>query len=82
MKTRRALIALILSPLPVLAQDAPAIADADGNGTWSLEELQVAYPDLTQDSFTAMDVNADGGIDAEELAKAIGDGMLPATPAN
>lgn len=69
---------LILAPLAAFAQDLPEIADADGNGTWSLTELQTVYADLTQDAFTAMDVNADGGVDAEELAKAIADGLVPA----
>ncbi|THD85702.1 EF-hand domain-containing protein [Aliigemmobacter aestuarii] len=77
MKTTIFALPLILAPLAALAQDLPEIADADGNGTWSLTELQTVYADLTQDAFTAMDVNADGGVDAEELTKAIADGLVP-----
>jgi hypothetical protein len=58
------------------AQTLPDIADTDGNGLWSLEEMQVAYPDLTQDAFTALDANADGGLDAAEVTAAVAEGTL------
>jgi hypothetical protein len=64
--------------LPALAQDMPTIADTDGNGTWSLEELQVAYADLTAETFATIDANADGAVDQAELAAAMADGVLPA----
>ena len=69
-----------LGAIPALAQDAaaPEIADTDGNGTWSMDELLVAYPDMTQESFTAVDANADGAVDQAELAAALADGLLPA----
>jgi hypothetical protein len=68
----------MLAALPALAQDMPTIEDTDGNGTWSLEELQVAYPDLTAEVFTTIDANADGAVDQAELAAALADGALPA----
>ena len=63
---------------PAFAQDAmaPVITDTDGNGTYSLEELQVTYTDLTAEAFAALDLNADGALDAEELATAQADGKL------
>ncbi|MGL5009280.1 MAG: EF-hand domain-containing protein [Paracoccaceae bacterium] len=69
-----------LGAVPALAQDAaaPEIADTDGNGTWSMEELVVAYPDLTSETFTSIDANADGAVDQAELAAALADGLLPA----
>lgn len=67
-----------LAALPALAQDAPEIADTDGNGTWSMDELLVAYPDMTAETFTAVDANADGAVDQAELAAALADGALPA----
>ncbi len=66
-----------LVALPALAQDAPEIADTDGNGTWSMDELLVAYPDMTADTFTTIDANADGAVDQAELAAGIADGTLP-----
>lgn len=72
---------LTLGAVPVYAQDAtaPGIADTDGNGTWSVDELRVAYPDLTDEGFVSIDANADGAVDQAELAAALADGMLPAT---
>jgi hypothetical protein len=82
MKRTTLLLASILglAALPALAQDAaaPEIADTDGNGTWSLAELQVAYPDMTEESFTTIDANTDGAVDQAELAAAMADGLLPA----
>lgn len=63
-----------LTAVPALAQDAPA--DADGNGTWSMEELQVTYPNLTEETFAAMDTSADGQIDAAEFEAATGAKLL------
>lgn len=52
------------------AQAETAIEDADGNGTYSMAEMQAAYPDMTEDAFNGADANADGEIDADELAAA------------
>lgn len=46
--TAVALAALTASPL---AAQAASAVDADGNGTFSLAELQTAYPDLTAKDF-------------------------------
>ena len=46
------------------------VADADGNGAYSMEELLVAFPALTEDAFKAADLDADGAISAEELTAA------------
>ncbi|NIZ14342.1 EF-hand domain-containing protein [Phaeobacter sp. HF9A] len=61
---------------PALAAGFAAEVDADGSGTLSLEELQVAYPALTADTFAMIDVNADGEADAEEIAAAEDAGLL------
>jgi hypothetical protein len=57
------------------AEDA-VVADADGNGTYSLEELVVTYPTLTQEVFVTVDANADGAVSAEELAAAVAAGTV------
>lgn len=58
--------------------DASAI-DANGDGMMSMEEMQAAYPDLTEETFNAIDANGDGSIDADELSAAIEAGTLPAS---
>jgi len=54
------------------------VEDTDGNGVYSIEELQVAFPELTEEVFTTVDSNADGSVDAEELAAAEEAGVLVA----
>ena len=61
---------------------APAFAivaeiDTDGDGVYSLAEVQTAMPDMTFDGFNALDANADGILDAEEVAAAIEAGVMP-----
>jgi hypothetical protein len=63
-----------LGAAPALAQTV--VSDTDGNGTYSFEELQAAYPDLNQATFNAVDVNGDGQVDADELQAARESGTL------
>lgn len=74
------LAVVTLAALPALAQTetVPAIEDTDGSGNWSVTELQVAYPELTEENFTTIDTNVDGAVDQAELAAAQADGTLPA----
>lgn len=65
-----------LSLSPVMAQE---VADADGNGTYSLEELMVSYPRLTAEAYATIDANADGAVDADELKAAQDAGTLTAS---
>ncbi|MCB1329969.1 MAG: EF-hand domain-containing protein [Maritimibacter sp.] len=69
---------LVLAATPALfAQDAGP--DTDGDGMVTIEEFTAAYPDLTEDVFTAADANADGYLDADEIAAAAEAGLMPAT---
>ncbi|MHC0053009.1 EF-hand domain-containing protein [Actibacterium sp. D379-3] len=61
----------------VFAQDTAKI-DANEDGMFSMEELLVAYPTLTEETYLTMDSDADGLINDEEFATAIGQGLLPA----
>ena len=76
-------IALVLAPF-ALASAAfaqatlPEVADTDGNGSWSLVELQAVWTDLTEDTFKAIDTTADGNVDAPELQAAPDDGVVQA----
>lgn len=65
-----------LGAAPALAQTV--VSDTDGNGTYSFEELQAAYPDLKENTFTDMDVNGDGEVDADELQAARESGAISA----
>lgn len=76
-------IALVLAPFAfasaALAQATlPDVPDTDGNGSWSLVELQAVWTDLTEDTFKAVDTTADGNVDAAELQAALDAGVIKA----
>lgn len=51
------------------AQDLDfASLDTDANSEISMEELQVAIPDLTEESFAMLDTDASGALSEEEFA--------------
>ena len=52
--------------------------DADGDGMVTYDELAAVMPEMTQDSFVVLDINADGALDASELAAAQEAGLIPA----
>ncbi len=52
------------------------VEDTDADGVYSMEELMVVYPAITEDIFNTIDTNADGSVDAEELAAAQNAGVL------
>lgn len=62
------------------AEEAAAVvvADADGNGVYSMEEIVAAYPAVTEEIFKAADVDTDGSLSAEELAAAVEAGSFAA----
>lgn len=71
----------ILAGLLGLGVSTAALAeveDTDGDGVYSMEELMVAYPSLTEELFTTIDGNGDGAVDEEELAAALDAGVLVA----
>ena len=57
---------------------AADVEDTDGDGMYSMEELMVAYPSLTEDLFSTIDGNGDGAVDPDELAAAVEAGVLVA----
>jgi hypothetical protein len=80
---------IILSSLVVLGLSTAAFAqaaapdfatvDADASGGVSLAEAQVVLPDLTEEAFTAADIDANGELSAEEFATLA---AAPAAPAS
>jgi len=73
--------ALLLSVLAAFAaaqvQAETMVQDTDANGSFSFEEMVAAYPELTQESFNEMDINADGQLDSDEMETAAEAGLLP-----
>ncbi|MDO8883088.1 MAG: EF-hand domain-containing protein [Pseudotabrizicola sp.] len=76
-------LALLLAPAIGLGLTAavaqttlPEIPDTDGSGAWSLAELQVLLPDLTEDIFVVIDANGDGAVDQDELTAAVEAGTV------
>ena len=74
----RTLLSLAVLAASALAVSASTEFDTDGDGLYSLPELQAAYPDLTAEMYAALDANADGMVDEAELTAAQESGVLPA----
>lgn len=79
---------IILSSLVVLGLSTAAFAqaatdfvsiDADMSGGISLTEAQVAWPDLTEEAFTAADTDANGELSAEEYDVLVAASAAPAS---
>ncbi|MBT0956507.1 hypothetical protein IV417_03845 [Alphaproteobacteria bacterium KMM 3653] len=63
----------------VLAMGAAnAATDADGDGMLTFAEVSASHPEITEETFTALDTNTDGMLDADEVAAATEAGVLPA----
>lgn len=54
------------------------VEDADENGAISYAELVVAYPDLTEEAYAALDTDESGELSMEELKAAMESGALGA----
>ena len=76
MKSMWKVLVILFAMVPALATADVSIKDADGDGTYSVEEVTTAFPDVTEDMFAEMDTNEDGALDPEEWAAAIAAGMI------
>lgn len=73
------LAALVTASFPALAMGAGATdADANGDGLLTVEEVQAVYPEVTAETFSAMDANADGALDENEIEAAQAAGLMKA----
>ncbi len=54
----------------------PEIADADASGAWSLVELQTLWPDMSEEVFATLDLDANGSVEPTELSAALEAGTL------
>ncbi len=79
---KKLVLALTVSALAAtaaVAEDAaPVVADADGNGTFSLAEVQATYAKVTEEAFKAADADASGELSADELKAAVDSGAFAA----
>jgi hypothetical protein len=78
MKRLNLALAAILALGATAAVAQTMVEDTDGDGVYSMDELKVAFPDLTEEVFVTVDANADGAVDADELAAAEEAGVLVA----
>ncbi|CUJ84795.1 EF hand [Ruegeria denitrificans] len=69
----------LASILATTAGAMTADVDTDGDGFASMAELQVVYPDLTEEVFQEIDTDGDGLVNDEEMLVAI-DAELIADP--
>lgn len=76
MKTTALTLATILglSATSVLAETM--VEDTDGSGGYSMEELMTAWPNMTDELFAQLDVDASGEVSADELTAAKEAGLI------
>lgn len=74
--TRLIAAGLVTLPMAAMAADYMA-ADANQDGMLSLEEVQAILPEVTTDTFVAVDTDGDGLVNADELAAAQAEGLMP-----
>lgn len=79
MKTHITLAALALTAWPVFAMGQSGTAEIDTNedGVLTIDEVQAVFPEVSTDAFLAMDLDADGALNADEVAAAQEAGMMP-----
>ena len=74
--TLLALAGVSIIALTVNASESLAKLDENKDEMLSYGELLVGYPDLSEDDFNALDVNADGLLNIAEQEAAIDAGIL------
>jgi len=70
---------LAAAPAAFAMTEADPTIDTNADGVYSLEEMQAAFPELTDETFITIDANADGLVDMEEVAAAQEAALLPVT---
>lgn len=74
--THEIFVAALMTSVAFSAHAMSAEIDTDGDGMASIVELQVSYPELTEEVFGDIDTNGDGLVDDEEMAIAVELGNL------
>lgn len=68
MMTLTFLAASVITTTTAMAETK--LEDSNGNGTFDYIEMSIAYPTITAEQFTSIDLDEDGEISAEELQAA------------
>ncbi|MFT6074412.1 MAG: hypothetical protein ACJAZ1_001328 [Yoonia sp.] len=68
----------LLTALAVPAFPQNVAIDINGDGMYSLPEIQAVMPKISEDDFVVLDTSGDGILDADEIAVGVSAGMLPA----
>lgn len=76
MKNTVLVLGVALSLAAFQARAEMAIEDTDGNGSYSMEEMQAAVADLSAETFAEIDADANGEVSADELAAAVEAGVI------
>ena len=71
------LVAVLVVPTALMAGEKAL--DADGDGAVTMSEFNEAMPEAGVSVFAEIDADANGVLDATEVATAIDAGVLPAT---
>lgn len=64
--------ALLAAPVSAAVSDI----DTDGDGLASFDEMVVAHPEMTKETFDEVDTSGDGFVDEAEHAAAVEAGLL------
>jgi hypothetical protein len=56
--------------VPAVDASVVVVPDTDENGSYSFDEVKLAYPEVTEEAFKAADTDADGVLSADELKAA------------
>lgn len=76
--TKTYLFASLLVATTATGSLAATSADTNGDGVLTIDEVQAVMPEITTETFNAMDTNADGALDAAEVTAAQEAGLMPA----
>jgi hypothetical protein len=75
--THAILASLCLTGAALAMSETSGTADTNGDGVLTIDEVQAVYPDVSAEGFSAMDLNSDGALDAEEVTAAEEAGLMP-----
>ena len=76
-KTTTLITAHAITALAFAMVQAMADIDVNGDGVLTIDEMQVVFDDVSTDGFSAMDLNADGVLDAGRVQAAQEAGIMP-----
>lgn len=77
MKRTLTLAAICLCTATFAAAATMEELDINGDGLITLDEFQSTFTEAPEGAFLSIDANADGTLDAEELAAAAEAGLMP-----